>query len=462
MTGLIDSHSHLTFSAYDEDREEVLKRAFDGGLEALVVIGSGGLVDENFNAVKFAKEHENVYATIGIHPHDAGKVDLDEAISKLTELAKEEKVVAIGEVGLDYHYMHSSAESQLECFRRFLKLAHELKLSVIIHDREAHNDVLYTLHESKYEFTGGIFHCFSGDVFVARQVLDLGFYISIPGVITFKKADELRKVVKEVPIEKLLIETDCPYLAPVPYRGKRNEPLYVKYVAEEIAKIKGLSLEDVARITTLNTKRVLNLPGMVPIGKITYPIRKSMYLNITNRCTLGCTFCPKRSGSFEVKGHNLKLEQEPNVEDIFRAIGTLEGYEEIVFCGFGEPTIRLELLKVIAKELKEKGVKVRLDTDGLGSLIHERDILPELEGLIDSVSVSMNAPTPEKYQEICPSKYGDQAFLAMLSFLEKAKEFIPEVTASVVTVPGVDIDACKKLAKDLGVHLRLRQYQDVG
>lgn len=460
--GLIDTHAHLTFPDYDQDREEALERAWKAGLEAVVVIGVGESIEVIKKVVEFAEAHENVYATVGVHPHDAGKVDLDSIISELKKLAGSKKVVAIGEIGLDYYKNKSPAEAQRKCFMRFLELSSELKLPVSIHDREAHKDVLYAIRESHYDLAGGIFHCFSGDVDLAREVLEMGFYIAIPGIITFKNAGQLRDVVKAVPIEHLVVETDCPYLAPEPHRGKRNEPAYTVFTAKEIAKLKGLSEEDVARITTINARRAYNLPGMLPAGKIAYSIRKSLYLNLTNRCTLACTFCPKRSGNFEVKGHNLKLAQEPNVEDVFRAIGNCEGYDEVVFCGFGEPTLRLELLKVVAKKVKERGIKVRLDTDGLMNIAHDRDALPELKGIIDSVSVSMNAPDAGAYTKICPSKHGEKAFSAMLAFLKEAKKYIPEVTATAVDIPGIDINACKKLAKELNVTFRLRQYQEVG
>lgn len=460
---LIDTHSHLTFPEYDKDRDEILKRAWDANLKAIIVIGSGNGIDENKKAVKFAEKHENIYATVGVHPNDAQSVDLDKAIKKIKKLAESKKVVAIGEIGLDYYREHSSQKVQVKCFRRFLDLAYELKLPISIHNREADKDVLFALRESKYELTGGIFHCFSGNLEMAHEVVEMGYYLGIPGIVTFKKADQLKQVVKEIPIERLVIETDCPYLAPEPYRGKRNEPAYTVYIAEEIAKVKGLSVEDVGRITTINARRAFNLPGMIPVGKIAYPIRKSLYLNITNRCTLACSFCPKISGDFEVKGHNLKLAQEPNVEDVFRAIDDHNGFDEIVFCGFGEPTQRIELLKIIAKQIKDRlNAKIRLDTDGLANLVHERDVLPELAGLIDSISISMNAPDPQAYVKTCPSKYGEEAFYAMLSFLEKAKEFIPEVTATAVSIPEMDVEACKKLAKEMGVNFRLRKYQEVG
>lgn len=459
---LIDTHSHLAISDYDVDRDDVLKRAWTAGLEAVVVIGSGDGLAGNKRALEFASANENVYATVGIHPNDAETVDINEAIKEVRDLATNKKVVAIGEIGLDYYRTHASREVQRKCFEKFLELAIDLKMPVTIHDRDAHMDTIYMLREYENGLSGGIFHCFSGDVQMAHEVTELGFYIAIPGVVTFSKADVLRQVVSELPVERMVLETDCPYLAPEPFRGKRNEPAYVPYIAEEIAKIKKLSLEDVARITTINARRIFDLPGAMPIGEIAYAIRNSLYINLTNKCSLACTFCPKQSKNFEVKGHNLKLEHEPNVEDVFRAIGDVSGYEEVVFCGFGEPTLRLELLKEIARELKQKNMKVRLDTDGLMNLVYGRNAVSELEGLIDAVSVSMNAPDAETYMRLCPSKYGKRAFEAVIEFLKLAKKYIPDVTASAVGIHGLNIPACESLAKEIGVKFRLRKYQDVG
>ena len=459
---LIETHAHLTFPEFDKDRDEVLNRAWEAGVEAIVTIGAGDGLDGNQRAVDFAQKHDHIYATVGVHPHDAETVDTDAAIAILKKLSDHPKVVAIGEIGLDYFRKHSSEDSQRQLFRRLLEMAYEVKMPVSIHDRDAHHDMIYMLREMRHNLIGGIFHCFSGDVSLAQEVIEMGFYIAIPGVVTFKKADVIKEVVKNISLDHIVLETDCPYFAPEPHRGKRNEPAYLVQIAEEIAKLTGLSSSDVGRITSMNARRAYNLPGMVPLARIAYPIRRSLYLNITNRCTLACTFCPKQSGSFEVKGHNLKLKNEPSVEDVFRAIGEFEGYNEVVFCGYGEPTLRLELLKVVAGRIKEQGVRVRLDTDGLVNLVHDRDVLPELKGLVDAVSDSMNAPDAQTYKKICPNKYGDKAFFAMLSFLDRASQFIPEVTASVVGLPDLNVRACEKLASQMGVDFRLRTYQELG
>jgi TatD DNase family protein len=202
--------------------------------------------------------------------------------------------------------------------------------------------------------------------------------------------------------------------------------------------------------------------GEVPKkGRITYPIRNSLYLNVTNRCTSACTFCVRYFTDF-VKGHNLRLADEPATEDLIREIGDPRKYDEVVFCGYGEPTLRLDVIKTVATEVKKRGGRVRIDTNGHGNLIHKRNILPELAGLVDAVSVSLNAQNAELYEKISQPKFGPEAYDAVKEFIAEAKKYIPEVTATVVTVPGVDVEACRKITDGLGVKLRVREYNVVG
>jgi TatD DNase family protein len=340
-------------------------------------------------------------------------------------------------------------------------LARELELPVIVHDRDAHDLVMAILREEEATETGGVLHCFSGDLSMARECVSMGFFISIPGTVTYANNEQLREVVRGIKTENLLIETDCPYLSPVPHRGKRNEPAYVRITAEKIAEIKGLSLEDVGRITTLNTRRLFRIGQPDQNAKIAYKIRNSLYLNITNRCSNRCTFCPKFD-DFLVKGHFLKLEREPTSSELLTAIGDPTGYDEVVFCGYGESLIRLDLVKKVASELKRQGAKVRINTDGQANLVHGRNILPELRGLVDCVSVSLNAADAATYKELCNTPFEDAGFAGICDFLREAPKYIPEVVATAVTVPGIDIKAIKRLAESLGVSFREREYAEVG
>ena len=252
----IDSHAHLDLSEFNKDMSDVICRAKEGGIENIITIGIG--IQECKAAMKIAEEYPSIYAAIGIHPHNAKSLDL-KILDFLEDNANNKKVVALGEMGLDFFRNHSCREDQIRAFRAQLDLAKSVNLPVIIHDRDAHEETLAILEEEKEGLKGGVIHCFSGDAEMAFKCIDMGFYISIPGTVTFKNAKKQIEVVRKIPIEKILIETDCPFLAPVPYRGKRNEPLYVKYVAEAIAKIKNMQLEDVARITVLNTKKFFSL-----------------------------------------------------------------------------------------------------------------------------------------------------------------------------------------------------------
>lgn len=459
--GLSDSHAHLHGEEFKRDREDVLRRAREAGVELIVEVGSGEGMEDVFSAIELAEAYPFVYATLAIHPHDVSgaREDLFERICSLLD---HPKVVGVGETGLDYHYLNSPKEIQKEAFRRFISIARGKKLPLVLHIREAHRDALEILKEERAGEVGGVAHCFSGSYEEARRLMDMGFYISFSGVVTFKNARRVREVVRRVPIERTLIETDAPYLSPEPFRGKRNEPAYVEYVARVIAEEKGLSPEDVARITTLNTREVFRIGEGKMETRVAYPIRDSLYLNITNRCTNYCTFCAKFNG-YMVKGHYLKLKKEPTTEEIIASLKGCERYREVVFCGFGEPLLRLEVVKEVVRWLKGRGVRVRIDTDGLANLVHGRNILPELKGLVDAISVSLNAPDEETYSRYCVSKYGRKAYRAVKEFIKEAKKYIPEVTATVVALPDLDIEACRKVVEEeLGVRFRVREYNVVG
>ena len=252
---LFDSHAHLDDEAFDADRDEVIARALSNGLAGMV--NPGSCMKSSAAALALAEQHAAIYAAVGIHPHDADSAD-EAAYEQLLQWSRHPKVVAIGEIGLDYHYDFSPRSVQQEVFVKQLALAKECDLPVILHDREAHGDILRLVKEAG-RGVRGVFHCFSGSLERAREVLKLGFYLSVGGTLTFKNAAKLPEVVKEVPFERLLLETDSPYLTPAPYRGRRNEPLHVRLVAEKVAELRGLSVEEVARQTTANTYRCFGI-----------------------------------------------------------------------------------------------------------------------------------------------------------------------------------------------------------
>jgi TatD DNase family protein len=252
---LFDSHAHIDDKKFNDDRDEVIARAATGGLEG--ILNAGADMFSSARAVELAAKHDIVWAAVGIHPHDA-KEAREEDYDKLAAWCALPKVVAVGEIGLDYHYDFSPREVQQTVFVRQLDLARQVGKPIIIHDREAHADVLATVRREG-KGLAGVFHCFSGSVEMAREVLKLGFYVSVAGPVTFANAHKLHEVVKAVPLDRLLVETDCPYLTPEPFRGRRNEPAHVRYVAEKVAGLLGMDPEAFAALATENTKRLFGI-----------------------------------------------------------------------------------------------------------------------------------------------------------------------------------------------------------
>lgn len=253
---LFDTHAHLDDERFDEDRRQVIERCREEGVE--LILNAGSNISTSQKSLAIAGEYDFIYAAVGVHPHDAKSMD-EGTLDILRELASNPKVKAIGEIGLDYHYDFSPRDIQKQGFMEQIDLAKQLKLPIIVHDRESHGDVMEIFKRMNVKDMGGVLHSFSGSVEMARECLKLGFYLSISGPITFKNAVKNVEVVKEIPLDMLLIETDSPYLTPVPHRGERNYPGYVRHVAEKIAEIKGISFEEVAQKTLENGKRLFNI-----------------------------------------------------------------------------------------------------------------------------------------------------------------------------------------------------------
>ena len=253
---LIDTHAHLNAKQFEDDLEEVIDRAKLAGVSTMVVVGFDRATITK--AIELANTYEYIYATIGWHPVDA--IDMTDAdLNWIEELAAHPKVVALGEMGLDYYWDKSPKEIQKEVFRKQIALAKKVKLPIVIHNRDATADIVDILKEEEASEVGGIMHCFTGSKEIAKQCIDMNFYISFGGPVTFKNAKQPKEVAAEIPLERLLIETDCPYLTPHPFRGKRNEPSYVKLVAEQIAELKGVAFEELAQKTSDNARRLFDI-----------------------------------------------------------------------------------------------------------------------------------------------------------------------------------------------------------
>jgi TatD DNase family protein len=251
---LVDSHVHLDDPKFDPDRDAVMERARAAGVERMMAIGTGGGPPDLEAALRQTERYPFLYATVGVHPHDAAKTS-EETFARLRELAAHPKVLAIGEIGLDYHYDFSPRPVQRSVFERQLEIAAGAAKPVVIHTREAWEDTL-ALVAGAGRPVPGILHCFTGDEWQAREALDRGFYLAFGGVLTFPKSDAVRQAARIAPEDRLLIETDCPYLAPVPHRGKRNEPAFVVEVVRRLAEIRGRPAEEMAEITTRNFEQV--------------------------------------------------------------------------------------------------------------------------------------------------------------------------------------------------------------
>jgi TatD DNase family protein len=450
---MIDTHAHLDFPQYDSDRDEIIRSGFDRGLEAIVNIGTD--LKSSQRSIGLAEKYEHIYASVGVHPHDSKDCPKD-YIARLAEMANHKKVVAIGEIGLDYYRNLSPRNTQKRVFDEQMDLALKLDLPAVIHSRESMDESLRMLEKSGIK--RGVLHSFPGDENEAKAGIDMGFFISFAGPITYVKSTRSR-LAESLPLSRIVVETDSPYLTPQAFRGKRNKPEYVRYVIEKLTEILSLyAFHDIERMTSYNARRLFGLP-LDKTPRIAYRIRRSLYLNLTNRCSCNCYFCPRTaSGSGYVAGHYLRLQTEPTTEQILSAIDAESDFDEIVFCGLGEPTIRLKELLQIAGTLKARGHKIRLNTNGHGSLINRTDLPSRLAASIDIISVSLNAQDAQTYVRICKPDHGENAYQALIEFIRGCRSHGIQTDATVVDIPEVDLHACRKLAEELGTKFKIRKY----
>ncbi len=449
----VDSHAHLFFQNFDEDRDEVIRRANEAGVKYMIVPATD--IETARQAIALAEKYDSIYAAVGIHPHDTKDWD-DSIIDQLRELARHEKVVAIGEIGLDYYYDFSPKKTQIRAFEKQIELAIELDMPIVVHNRDSNEDIMEFARKYKKSSLKAQYHCFAGSVEDARELIEMGHFISFTGNVTFKKADSIREVLANVDSENLLLETDSPFLTPVPYRGKRNEPSNIPLIAETIAEIHHLTNEDIARTTSWNAYKLYGIGEKMDVS-FTYQIGNSLYVNVTNRCNADCVFCD-RKGEAVIKGYNLKMSksEEPDAEVYIDEIGDPRKYDEIVFCGYGEPTIRWDVVKKVAEAVKSDGGKTRINTDGHGNYINKRDITSELKGLIDTVSISLNSTDPDQYAKLM--RVDRSMHAEMLDFAKKAKDYT-HVVLSIVGLSSVDSPKAKRfVTEEIGVDFRAREY----
>jgi TatD DNase family protein len=450
---LFDTHLHLDLKDYERDREAVIERARSAGVRFMVNVGFD--LKTTRGSIALAEKYDFIHASAGLHPHDA-KLWNHAFEGELEDLARHPRVVAIGETGLDFYRDLSPRGDQVRAFRGQIRLAKRLGLPLVIHNRDALDEVLSVIDEEGAGEVGGVMHCFPGDAAYARDVVDRGFHIGIGGSITFEKNGRLAEVARTIPRRRLLLETDAPWQTPQAHKGqgrRRNEPAFIMSVAEAVASATGMTYDDVARQTTGNAMRFFGIEA--PRPSIAYEMWGNLYLNITNRCTNECEFCIRYQTDV-LWGYNLRLDREPTAAEILSAIGDPTRYAEVVFCGYGEPTVRLDVVLEVGRAVRAAGGRVRLDTNGHANLIWNRNVAPELADAVDAVSVSLNAESAEVYERICKPSFGTRTYDHVKAFIRECVKAGLEVTASVVDVPGIDIEAARAAATGLGAKFRVR------
>jgi TatD DNase family protein len=451
----IDTHAHLFYPNFTEDVDEVISRAKDAGVHTIIVPATD--IETSRKVIELVEKYDFIYGAVGVHPHDTKDWN-DSLINEIESFAAHRKIVAIGEIGLDYFYDFAPKDKQMQAFKAQIDLALKINKPIIVHTRDADDDMMNVIRSYKDSGLKAQFHCFNGTLRNAKELVRLNHFISFTGNITFKKSDSLRDVAANLSLESIMLETDSPFMTPEPYRGKRNEPANVKLVAEMLAEIHHLTIEDVARLTSYNVFRMFGI-GTKPGGiNYTYKIGNSLYINVTNRCDAKCGFCD-REGEAVLNGYSLHMNKgdEPEAKVYTKEIGDPKLYNEIVFCGYGEPTIRWDVVKIIAKYVKDMGGRTRLITNGHGNLINKRDIVPELKGLIDTVSISFNSPDARQYAELMglDSRYYNE----MINFAKEAKNYVEKVVMTAIAMDEVNIEKARKIVEEkIGAEFRVRQY----
>lgn len=453
----IDSHAHLNMSQFRDDLPLVMERAASAGLGEILNVGyDPASIGET---VSLSDEYGSIHAALGIHPHHA--TDWDGIVAeRIKQLLLRRKVIAVGEVGLDYYRDLSPREVQRDVFRRQIGIALRFGKPLVIHCRDAFEDVIKILEDEGASAAGGIFHAFSGGEEEAQKVLSLGFLIGIGGPLTYKNS-RLPEVAVRLPSSTFVLETDCPYLPPEPYRGKRNEPAYVPIIAEKLAEIRGVEKADIERAAEVNFRALFHGEKDLP-ASIAYGLKKSVYLNVTASCTNDCRFCSRLRTGNHLYGYNLNIPVDPTADEMVSAADGIlaEGdYKEIVFCGYGEPTARIKTMLEAADRLGRHGLALRLNTNGHGNMINQRDIVPELEERFQRISISLNAPDGEAYVDICRPDTGARAFVAVIDFIKRAAASKMECTVTALDYPDVDLEATEKLVRSIpGVGFKVRRY----
>ena len=455
---VVDSYACLAHPSFDRDVHEVVRRARYSGVEIVLSAGAANLCGASAErTLELARTHDAVYAAIGIRPKDAASLD-SRLLNQLNRWLGQPKVSFLGGIGLDYSLKDADRESQLRALTLQLRIARERRLPLALHCRGAWRDLVRILQE---EAGGrrycGFLHDFAGSPKAGLELAGMGLLLSFSGRVARGVSGNLARLLAGLRLDQVLVETDAPHRA-LPSSGRRSEPADAVAVARALAQAMDVTFTDVARNTTRNFRKLAGLPLPRDGDILVYQIRDRLYVNLTNRCTARCVFCRRESDPV-ASGYDLSLSRDYSAAEYLEAIGDPRHYAEIVFCGFGEPTLRLPELVEIARFAKSHGVRTRVNTNGHGNLIHGRNIVPELAPCLDEVSVSIDTADPQSYEKLVRPDFGPESFRAVIDFILLCKVAIPQVTITVVDLPTVDLEACRRLAQELGVEFRGRAYQ---
>lgn len=449
-----DSHCHLHFHHFDEDLAKVVDDSKKAGISHILIPSIDAATAEK--AADIAEEYD-LYSAAAFHPEHLPEESREEqGWTALMEVLLRSNTVAVGETGLDFHHKTFAPERQIGWFRRHIRLAEALGYPLIVHSRGAEVEVLEELSEPLS--VPVILHCWGGDELLTETAVARGFYIGTDGPLTYKKNNKYRRLISRIPRDKLLVETDSPFLPPEPFRGKRNEPAYTRRINMEIRELWGgrMSIEETSYILWENAMQAYLLHPENRRADILYKYGDFLYVNVTSSCQNNCSFCIRRTED-GLNGYFLKHSEDPADSLVLSTIGEfpIENYKELVFCGFGEPTLRSDLLMKSARAASARGVKTRLNTNGLCTSFMDNEQVARLLGCFDSVSISLNASGAREYNRICPSSVED-SWEQLMKFIKLVKKTGIDSQVSAVSSSGVDLQRVKALAERLQMSLRIR------
>jgi TatD DNase family protein len=439
---MIDSHAHLDHPLFSEDIDDVVRRAVEDGVRAVVNIGYD---PESARATAaLVDKYDFFYGVLGTHPHDAAGHTLAYEI-ELKELLDRPRMIGVGEIGLDYYYDHSPREAQRKVFRRMLWMARLKDKPVVIHCRDAERDVLDMLASERMRFRG-IFHAFNHGPAEATRATELGFHLGIGGVATFKKS-RLSEILHAIPLDRIVLETDCPYLAPTPWRGRRNEPAMVAQVVEALSRLHGLAPEEVVRQTTENFALAMRVEEKT-LPPPVYKIRNRVYIHTTPDTEPGLLA-------------DLAAQAADDIAGSGEGPGGGSRAEEAVICGFYEPLDRIEQVMAVAERLRTKGVRVRVITGTRGHAALGRDAAQSLRGVIDGLTVRMYGTTPAQHEQVAMTGLGDAAFTSLTDCIESAVTAGIKTDCLFISVPKMKVERCRALADSLGAGCEVRRFKSL-